>query len=282
MNKEYIINSIEKILNNETKAIDKEKAEIQKNSVDKALENVAYRLCDNYNRFQLGECGEADFLVSLRSFMLSYKTRLRLDVGCSVDSLEKYGIYYEPASEEYYAVYSVPDFLPQKSFVEEAFINVETGQDETKSSYCLKTNHFIEKLTGFKYFKSMEQKLCVYGALNAPLGYTTLISMPTGGGKSLVTQVLGYAKKGLSIVVVPTVSLAIDQERVAKKYLKNYFSINSLDKIDNYINEYVGILKKKQSDINKLMIELEDYFDGDFVCKVSDSLDKIEQIKAML
>lgn len=246
MNKEYIINSIEKILNNETKAIDKEKAEIQKNSVDKALENVAYRLCDNYNRFQLGECGEADFLVSLRSFMLSYKTRLRLDVGCSVDSLEKYGIYYEPASEEYYAVYSVPDFLPQKSFVEEAFINVETGQDETKSSYCLKTNHFIEKLTGFKYFKSMEQKLCVYGALNAPLGYTTLISMPTGGGKSLVTQVLGYAKKGLSIVVVPTVSLAIDQERAAKANVDNvgqneifcyYSGINNLPQIRKSIEK---------------------------------------------
>ena len=246
MNKEYIINSIEKILNNETKAIDKEKAEIQKNSVDKALENVAYRLCDNYNRFQLGECGEADFLVSLRSFMLSYKTRLRLDVGCSVDSLEKYGIYYEPASEEYYAVYSVPDFLPQKSFVEEAFINVETGQDETKSSYCLKTNHFIEKLTGFKYFKSMEQKLCVYGALNAPLGYTTLISMPTGGGKSLVTQVLGYAKKGLSIVVVPTVSLAIDQKRAAKANVVNvgqneifcyYSGINNLPKIRKAIEK---------------------------------------------
>ena len=246
MNKEYIINSIEKILNNETKAIDKEKAEIQKNSVDKALENVAYRLCDNYNRFQLGECDEADFLVSLRSFMLSYKTRLRLDVGCSVDSLEKYGIYYEPASEEYYAVYSVPDFLPQKSFVEEAFINVETGQDETKSSYCLKTNHFIEKLTGFKYFKSMEQKLCVYGALNAPLGYTTLISMPTGGGKSLVTQVLGYAKKGLSIVVVPTVSLAIDQERAAKANVDNvgqneifcyYSGINNLPQIRKSIEK---------------------------------------------
>lgn len=246
MNKEYIINSIEKILNNETKAIDKEKAEIQKNSVDKALENVAYRLCDNYNRFQLGECGEADFLVSLRSFMLSYKTRLRLDVGCSVDSLEKYGIYYEPASEEYYAVYSVPDFLPQKSFVEEAFINVETGQDETKSSYCLKTNHFIEKLTGFKYFKSMEQKLCVYGALNASLGYTTLISMPTGGGKSLVTQVLGYAKKGLSIVVVPTVSLAIDQKRAAKANVVNvgqneifcyYSGINNLPKIRKAIEK---------------------------------------------
>lgn len=44
--------------------------------------------------------------------------------------------------------------------------------------------------------------------------------MPTGGGKSLITQVLGYEKKGLSIVIVPTVSLAIDQERVARENIK--------------------------------------------------------------
>lgn len=246
MNKEYIINSIENLLNNEDRPIDKAKAQIQKNSVDEALENVADRLIDNYKRFQLGLCGEADFLVSLRGFMLSYQTRLRLDVGCCADSLEKYGIYYEPASNEYYAVYSVPDFFPQKSFVEEAFIDSGTSLNETKSSYCLKTNRFIENLTGFKCFKSLEQKLCVYGALNAPLGYTTLISMPTGGGKSLVTQVLGYSKKGLSIVVVPTVSLAIDQERAAKSNVVNagqneifcyYSGINNFAQIRKAIEE---------------------------------------------
>lgn len=246
MNKGYIINSIENLLNNEDRPIDKAKAQIQKNSVDEALENVADRLIDNYKRFQLGLCGEADFLVSLRGFMLSYQTRLRLDVGCSADSLEKYGIYYESASKEYYAVYSVPDFFPQKSFVEEAFIDSGTSLNETKSSYCLKTNRFIENLTGFKYFKSLEQKLCVYGALNAPLGYTTLISMPTGGGKSLVTQVLGYSKKGLSIVVVPTVSLAIDQERAAKSNVVNagqneifcyYSGINNFTQIRKAIEE---------------------------------------------
>ena len=56
MNKEYIINSIENLLNNEDGPIDKTKAQIQKNSVDEALENVANRLIDNYKRFQLGIC----------------------------------------------------------------------------------------------------------------------------------------------------------------------------------------------------------------------------------
>ena len=240
MNKEYIITSIEKLLNNEVESIDLKQAEIQKNSVDEALANVATRLADNHKQFILGECGDADYLVSLRCFMLSYQTRLRLDNICGADLLEKFGIYFEQSSKEYYAVYNVPDYIPQKAFVEDAFVDSGTAVEETQSSYCLKTNRFIENLTGFKYFKSLEQKLCVYGALNAPLGYTTLVSMPTGGGKSLITQVLGYAKKGLSIVVVPTVSLAIDQERAAKVNVVNageneifcyYSGLNNLPQI---------------------------------------------------
>lgn len=66
----------------------------------------------------------------------------------------------------------------------------------------------------------MDQKLAVYGALNAPEGYTVLVSLPTGGGKSLVTQTISYQKDGLTIVIVPTISLAIDQKRVTKKVIK--------------------------------------------------------------
>jgi len=51
-----------------------------------------------------------------------------------------------------------------------------------------------------------------------PDGYTTLVALPTGGGKSLITQTMAYQKKdGLTITVVPTVSLAMDQVRVAKE-----------------------------------------------------------------
>ncbi len=246
MNKEYIINSIENLFNKVDGQIDKYKAQIQNTSVDKALENVADRLINNYQLFQLGMCGEAEFLISLRGFMLSYQTKLKIELDCSAESLEKYGIYFETYSKEYYAVYDVPSYFPQKSFVEETFINLGTYINENKSGYCLKTNRFIEKLSGFRYFKSLEQKLCVYGALNTPSGFTTLISMPTGGGKSLITQALGYSKKGLSIVVVPTVSLAIDQERAAKSNIVNageneifcyYSGINNFDQIRKAIEE---------------------------------------------
>ena len=54
-----------------------------------------------------------------------------------------------------------------------------------------------------------------------PEGYTALVSLPTGGGKSLITQAMAYQKNdGLTITVVPTVSLAMDQVRVARDNIR--------------------------------------------------------------
>ena len=89
-----------------------------------------------------------------------------------------------------------------------------------KKEYNLTTDSLIYSVTGFKQFKTMSQKLAVYGALNTPEGYTTLVSLPTGGGKSLITQMMAYQSDGLTIVVVPTVSLADDQLIAAKQIIK--------------------------------------------------------------
>ncbi len=64
------------------------------------------------------------------------------------------------------------------------------------------------------------------------------------------------------------IELKYDKE----KYLRDYFEIENDSKIDSYIIEFVNILKKKQSDMRELMISLNDYFDGDFIGKVEDSL----------
>ena len=59
-------------------------------------------------------------------------------------------------------------------------------------------------------------------------------------------------------------------------YLNNFFKIEfTEEKINNYIEEYLNIIKRKQSSIKELIIELNEYFDGDFIAKVEDSLSKI-------
>ena len=100
----------------------------------------------------------------------------------------------------------------------------------------------LKQMFGFDKFKG-DQEAIVRNVLS---GKDTFVLMPTGGGKSLVTQVLGYSKKGLSIVVVPTVSLAIDQERAAKSNVVNagqneifcyYSGINNFAQIRKAIEE---------------------------------------------
>lgn len=218
MDKKRIIDNIEKLVNGEIKGWEVSK-EDDTDVVENALENVTIRLINSFEKYQNGIAGLSDYLSALRSFMISFQTELRVD---DQGLLEKnsFGIHFNPSIQKYYATYETPDYIKNKSFVEKTFINIGTDIPQNSSIYCLHTNEYITELTGFERFKSMEQKLCVYGALNTPAGYTTLISMPTGGGKSLITQVISYEKKGLSIVIVPTVSLAIDQERVAKKNIK--------------------------------------------------------------
>ena len=215
MNKEKIIEYVESNINllNESEIFQ----EKHFNSVvEQFLFNTARRLLHTKNAYVNNQCGFSDFLASLRNFLITYKTSISINsINIPLDN--DFGIYKDVINGNYYAAYDVPQFIDHKKFVNETFIKSDTEEPINKSKYLLKTNTFIENLTGFKYFKSLEQKLCVYGALRTPLGFTSLISMPTGGGKSLVTQLLAYEKKGLTIVVVPTVSLAIDQERNAKK-----------------------------------------------------------------
>lgn len=219
MNKERMINEIEMLINAEKETFDLDFNSEVEGSVGSFMYQTAFRLINNYTKYIQGENGISDVLVAIRNFMLVFQTQLRID-QIEIPSPNEFGLYIDNQSGKYFAAYDIPKYVKFDSFIKDGFITENTQEQKILSKYCLNTNNFIHRITGFTKFKSMEQKLCVYGALNAQPGYTTLISMPTGGGKSLVTQVLSYEKKGLTIVVVPTVSLAIDQERAAKKNIK--------------------------------------------------------------
>ncbi len=74
---------------------------------------------------------------------------------------------------------------------------------------------------GDKYYKytSIDQQKAIRSALSLNQGKTLIISLPTGEGKSLVFKSINSVSffntrnKGLVLVVVPTVTLALDQEK---------------------------------------------------------------------
>lgn len=83
---------------------------------------------------------------------------------------------------------------------------------------------FLYNVTGYKTYRSSTQKILINAAMNMPEGSTLLGCMPTGEGKSLVGIVPQYyEEEGTTIVIVPTVALAIDQSKRSEYYYSNRY-----------------------------------------------------------
>lgn len=78
---------------------------------------------------------------------------------------------------------------------------------------------FLANGTANATWYSQAQKEAAWAVLTAPARSTTLVTLPTGGGKSLCFQLLPFFGSGLTVVVVPTVALAIDQAKAAEQAL---------------------------------------------------------------
>ncbi|MBD1932585.1 MULTISPECIES: protein DpdF [Cyanophyceae] len=79
-------------------------------------------------------------------------------------------------------------------------------------------------LLGLKDYQSVGQREAIRAVLTAPQGSTLTINLPTGSGKSLCAQLPALLKSrtsGVSVVVVPTTALAIDQERALEPFINH-------------------------------------------------------------
>lgn len=73
----------------------------------------------------------------------------------------------------------------------------------------------VQEVTGFDAYTSPGQRAAVHAVLMAPPGAALVVTLPTGSGKSLVAQAppLLAGEGACTVVVVPTIALALDQER---------------------------------------------------------------------
>lgn len=112
-----------------------------------------------------------------------------------------------------------PSWLSPSSYIQDVYaLKQDEGIEPERTSVG---DNLLKKHTIFSQYKSFEQKIAVHTALNLPDGYTLLISQPTGGGKSLVTQMLSSVSNGMTLVIVPTVALALDQYHAAQNNLND-------------------------------------------------------------
>ena len=230
MNKECIKSQIEDYLNgiNENIALD---AFFQGTSENIFRKAAIKRLSVAFGLFKSNALYKKDYYLALRDFMIYFDADLVLN-DLDADFAAEFGMKKDLVKGTWFATYQFPDYI-NSFFARNAYFKDYKKSRKSRKKYNLFTDSMIYSLTGYSCFKSLSQKMAVYGALNTPDGYTTLVSLPTGGGKSLITQTMAYQFKGLTIVVVPTVSLALDQVRVAKSIIhsenidEEVFSYNS-------------------------------------------------------
>lgn len=188
-----------------------------KSSLDRYKVTAAIRLCKYIKKYRQSQIRLNDVLVSLRNYLLLYQTDVLLPKDIHIFE-NPFGLRIDEKGR-CYAAMDFPGYL-NKKIARQGFMWSDFSVREEENNF-LGVSPNVFYITGFKRYKSLAQKLAVTGALNIPKGYSALISLPTGGGKSLISQTLSYQRNsGLTIVVVPTVSLAMDQERVSRENIR--------------------------------------------------------------
>lgn len=82
----------------------------------------------------------------------------------------------------------------------------------------------VNILTPYTTYASAGQREAVRAAFLAPSGSTVIVNLPTGGGKTLAFQLpslAGALEGGVTVVVVPTTALALDQEERFRELLSH-------------------------------------------------------------
>lgn len=183
---------------------------------------VAARMIHAYQRFMLWQTPEKriEFECSLRNYLLFLKTDIIMK-GYPLSNPNRFGLMINDSKGSIYANLDLPQYV-HETFIRTVF-DSEPVQKAANDTVIAQTNPYIYKLTKgkFRSFKSIEQQIAVMGALRVPDGYTAMVAMSTGGGKSLITQTVSYQyENSLTVVIVPTISLMLDQQRNAVKIIE--------------------------------------------------------------
>lgn len=182
---------------------------------------VAIRMINAYHRYMSCHTAEnqIEFECSLRNYLLFLKTDITIK-GYALSEPNRFGLMMNYSKGSIYANLDLPQYV-NDTFVRTVF-DSQPLHKAVDESEIKEVNPYIYKLTNqkFKTFKSIEQQIAVMGALRVPAGYTAMVAMSTGGGKSLVTQTVSYQyDDSLSVIIVPTISLMLDQQRNASKII---------------------------------------------------------------
>ncbi|GBF31838.1 ATP-dependent DNA helicase RecQ [Desulfocucumis palustris] len=191
--------------------------------------SCAFRLCRSLERREYH-----DFAGHLRQFLLTNKCGLTLteELAQKLKELAEEFRLFIHGSLEIKALTHYPQWMDGAT---QHLAELYDFPRRRQTSMGL-GDGILYHMTGYTHYISREQKAIISASMCLPPGHTLLACLPTSGGKSLVGQMPAFffteggtisgavTEAGSSIVVVPTVALAIDQAQSAGKYFKNAIS----------------------------------------------------------
>lgn len=190
--------------------------------------NVARRLLIRWNQLQRNEISLFDFFAVLRDYIL-FCGRIQMPRNIA-DEILRHGSTFGLVCEDEGSIrcdLTKPNWFPIPAFVRQIYNdNADLEEPMDRSSIG---DSILYKHTGFNSYRSFEQKIAIHTALNMSEGYSLLVSLATGAGKSLIGQILCAETNGLTVVVIPTTALGIDQEKGAKRVLKQSVASNLIE-----------------------------------------------------
>jgi len=179
------------------------------NPVEARKAGICASYFTHYDWYNHGGISRNDFLMFLRDFIL-YLGRSpmpKLVEQIVRESGSAFGLSVAPDGCVD-AAFDLPEWLENQKFVREVYALAPYHRADAP---VIPGDRVISENSIFQTYRSIEQKIAVHAAIELPDDHTMLASLPTGGGKSLITQMLAVAGSGLTVVVVPTVALAMDQ-----------------------------------------------------------------------
>lgn len=182
-----------------------------------------------------GYLGKSDFIPLVRQVLLVASNNEHVDIQRllipaeqrwpSDEDWEKGGVSATKNDEGDFFSLKPEDWHPHWLDISErgVFSDAFSTEPVRVDGKC-KMDPFVADATGKSEYLSPGQRESVRGALLIPEGGTLIVNLPTGSGKSLVGQVPSIVndRSGfLTVFIVPTVALAIDQERQMQEYFKD-------------------------------------------------------------
>ncbi|MBH8566782.1 ATP-dependent DNA helicase RecQ [Nostoc sp. CENA67] len=138
--------------------------------------------------------------------------------------------------EEYYLIMASPWQPEWLDLADQYPPDAPLFKEENRRNYKPVSGDPFLQLMKYEKYSSIGQREAIRAVLTAPDNSTLIINLPTGAGKSLCAQLPALLNSrnnnGVSVVVVPTTALAIDQERALKSFVHHATAYYSDDTVE--------------------------------------------------